>query len=110
MELNLSGTNKKYFLSEDENILLVKDGGQTRILANWRDLEEEYRFSVMKLSKLQYWWENDLSSIGSLIESGKLDIALTEIVSSEREAISAMAKQLGGGLMGEMLAREIWRS
>lgn len=100
---------KKYYLNESENLLLAKECGETRILANWRDLEAKYRFSPMKLSMLQYWWENDPSSIGELIDAKELDTTLTEIVASEREGLSEIAKQLGGDKMAEMLAREIWR-
>lgn len=100
---------KQYYLNEDENVLLVKERGETRILANWRDLEAKYRFSPMKLSKLQYWWAHDLASLGRLIEDGAVDAVLSEIVASEREGIAAIAKQLGGDMMAETLAREIWR-
>lgn len=100
---------KEYYLNADENVLLVKERGESRILANWRDLEEQYHFSIAKLSTLQYWWENEPSSVGRLIEDGELDTVLTEIVASEREGIANITKQLGGDKMAEMLAREIWR-
>lgn len=100
---------KQYYLSKDENVLLVRERGESRILANWRDLEERHRFSARKLSEIERLWEINLSSLGQLIEDGKLDEYLTLLIESENEGVARIAKQLGGDKMAELLAREIWR-
>lgn len=101
--------SEKYYLNESETVLLKRECGESRILANWRDLEEAYPAPMQK-AKIRYMWEHEREALGQMIESGELDTYLRNFSREATSMTVTIAEQMGGGAYAEAMAREVARA
>ena len=101
--------SEKYYLNDEETVLLKRECGGSRILANWRDLEETYSVPMQKV-KIRYMWEHERDALGLMIENGELATYLQGFSHEAANMTATIAEQMGGGAYAEAMAREVARA